>query len=73
VSRAAGGFAQVEIHRCGEVVWLRHPFDEHGCELRDAENPEPTVGFASAIAGVCLSYWLGLRSLVREEKRSDEA
>jgi len=44
---AEGGFAQVEIRRCdedtlcGEVVWLRHPFDEHGCELRDEENPDP--------------------------------
>jgi len=44
---AEGGFAQVEIRRCeddalcGEVVWLRHPFDERGCELRDVENPEP--------------------------------
>jgi uncharacterized protein (DUF2147 family) len=44
---AEGGFAQVEIRRCadgalcGEVVWLRHPFDEHGCELRDLENPDP--------------------------------
>jgi peptidoglycan/LPS O-acetylase OafA/YrhL len=39
---AEGGFAQVEIRHCGDgalcgqVVWLRHPFDEHGCELRDA-------------------------------------
>jgi len=45
---AEGGFAQVEIQRCGEalcgeVVWLRHPFDEHGCELRDVENPEPEL------------------------------
>jgi uncharacterized protein (DUF2147 family)/peptidoglycan/LPS O-acetylase OafA/YrhL len=46
---AEGGFAQVEIRHCGDgalcgqVVWLRHPFDEHGCELRDAENPEPAL------------------------------
>lgn len=45
---AEGGFARVEIRRCGdalcgEVVWLRHPFDEHGCELRDVENPDPEL------------------------------
>lgn len=42
---AEGGFAQVEVRRCGEavcgeVVWLRHPFDESGCILRDVENPD---------------------------------
>jgi uncharacterized protein (DUF2147 family)/fucose 4-O-acetylase-like acetyltransferase len=45
---AEGGFAQVAIRECGDalcgqVVWLRHPFDEHGCELRDAENPNPAM------------------------------
>jgi uncharacterized protein (DUF2147 family)/fucose 4-O-acetylase-like acetyltransferase len=46
---AEGGYAQVEIRRCGEgtvcgeVVWLRHPFDEHGCDLRDVENPDPEL------------------------------
>jgi uncharacterized protein (DUF2147 family)/peptidoglycan/LPS O-acetylase OafA/YrhL len=45
---AEGGFAQVEIRECGdalcgEVVWLRHPFDESGCTLRDAENPDPAL------------------------------
>jgi len=45
---AEGGFAQVEIRRCGEalcgqVVWLRHPFDEHGCALRDVENPDEAL------------------------------
>lgn len=34
---------------------------------------ELTVGFGSAIAGACISYWLGLRSLVRESKPTDEA
>lgn len=34
---------------------------------------ELTVGFASAIAGACVSYWMGLRSLVRDGKRADEA
>jgi uncharacterized protein (DUF2147 family) len=46
---AEGGSAQVEIRYCrdgalcGQVVWLRHPFDEHGCELRDVENPQPAL------------------------------
>jgi len=46
---AEGGAAQVEIQDCGDgalcghVVWLRHPFDEYGCELRDAENPQPAL------------------------------
>lgn len=45
---AEGGFAQVEIHPCGDalcgrVVWLRHPFDETGCALRDVENPDPVL------------------------------
>ncbi len=45
---AEGGFAQVEVRRCGDalcgqIVWLRHPFDEHGCELRDVENPDPAL------------------------------
>ena len=45
---AERGSAQVEIARCGDalcgrVAWLRHPFDEHGCPLRDAENPDPAL------------------------------
>jgi uncharacterized protein (DUF2147 family)/peptidoglycan/LPS O-acetylase OafA/YrhL len=45
---AERGSAQVEIRSCGdalcgEVVWLRHPFAEDGCELRDAENPDPAL------------------------------
>lgn len=46
---AEGGSAQVEIQYCGDgalcghVVWLRHPFDERGCELKDAENPQPSL------------------------------
>jgi uncharacterized protein (DUF2147 family)/fucose 4-O-acetylase-like acetyltransferase len=44
---AEGGAAQVEIKDCGEslcgeIVWLRSPFDEAGCPLRDASNPDPT-------------------------------
>jgi uncharacterized protein (DUF2147 family) len=43
---AEGGAAQIEIRRCGpslcgQVVWLRSPFDENGCQLRDVNNPEP--------------------------------
>jgi ABC-type Fe3+ transport system permease subunit len=34
---------------------------------------ELTVGFAGAIAGACVTYWLGLRSLVREGRPTDEA
>jgi len=42
---AEGGAAQVEIRPCGDrlcgqVVWLRSPYDENGCELRDRENPD---------------------------------
>jgi uncharacterized protein (DUF2147 family) len=42
---AEGGAAQVEIIRCeadlcGRIVWLRSPFDEDGCELRDRRNPD---------------------------------
>jgi uncharacterized protein (DUF2147 family) len=45
---ADGGFAQVEItERSGElvgrVVWLRSPFDEHGCPLVDSRNPDPAL------------------------------
>jgi uncharacterized protein (DUF2147 family) len=45
---AEGGAAQVEITPCGEqlcgqVVWLRSPFDEDGCDLHDNRNPEPTL------------------------------
>jgi uncharacterized protein (DUF2147 family) len=43
---ADGGAAQVEITECddglcGRVAFLRAPFDENGCELRDANNPDP--------------------------------
>jgi len=34
---------------------------------------ELTVGFASAIAGACVTYSLGLRSLVRKGRPTDEA
>ena len=44
---AEGGSAQIEVRTCGQrdelcgtVVWLRSPFDVHGCELRDEHNPE---------------------------------
>ncbi len=42
---AERGAAQVEIRHCdgslcGRVVWLRSPLDEHGCALRDVNNPD---------------------------------
>ncbi len=43
------GGAKVELAHCdggklcGTVVWLRHPFDDHGCELRDSKNPDPEL------------------------------
>jgi uncharacterized protein (DUF2147 family) len=42
---AEGGAAQVAIERCGgalcgRVIWLRSPFDERGCDLRDRYNPD---------------------------------
>jgi uncharacterized protein (DUF2147 family) len=45
---ADGGSAQVEIHPCdgrlcGRVVWLRRPFDDEGCMVRDDENPDPAL------------------------------
>jgi uncharacterized protein (DUF2147 family)/fucose 4-O-acetylase-like acetyltransferase len=51
---AEGGAAQVEIRSCddalcGEVVWLRSPFDEHGCVLRDRWNPDPALRDRSVI------------------------
>jgi len=33
---------------------------------------ELTLGFASSIAGACVTYWLGLRALLREGARSHE-
>jgi uncharacterized protein (DUF2147 family) len=51
---AEGGAAQVEIsdcggELCGQVVWLRSPFDENGCELRDRYNPDPSLRHRSVI------------------------
>jgi glucan biosynthesis protein C len=45
---AEGGAAQVAIAPCGDalcgqVVWLRSPFDENGCDLRDRNNPDPAL------------------------------
>jgi uncharacterized protein (DUF2147 family)/fucose 4-O-acetylase-like acetyltransferase len=45
---AEGGAAQVEIRKCdeqlcGRVVWLRSPWDELGCGLRDRFNPDATL------------------------------
>lgn len=45
---AEGGAAQVEIAPCGdalcgEVVWLRSPFDENGCPLIDRQNSDEAL------------------------------
>jgi glucan biosynthesis protein C len=45
---AEGGAAQVAIAPCGQllcgqVVWLRAPLDEDGCDLRDRQNPDPAL------------------------------
>jgi len=45
---AEGGAAQVEIsdcggELCGQVLWLRSPFDENGCELHDRYNPDESL------------------------------
>ena len=45
---AEGGAAQVAIEPCGEklcgrVVWLRSPYDDDGCDLRDRLNPDPAL------------------------------
>jgi glucan biosynthesis protein C len=51
---AEGGAARVEVTACGDtlcgrVVWLRSPFDEDGCELRDRQNPDPSLRDRSLI------------------------
>jgi uncharacterized protein (DUF2147 family) len=45
---AEGGAAKVGIEECGDelcgrVLWLRSPFDEYGCPLRDEHNPNPAL------------------------------
>jgi len=45
---AEGGAARVAIEArgdalCGRVVWLRSPFDDDGCDLRDRNNPDPAL------------------------------
>lgn len=64
---AEGGAAQVEIAPCGEalcgrVVWLRSPFDEHGCGLHDRYNDDPSLR-ARPIVGLEI-----LRDLRRSER-----
>ena len=34
---------------------------------------ELSVGFAGAIAGACVTYWVGLRALLREQTAAHEA
>jgi membrane protein DedA with SNARE-associated domain len=33
---------------------------------------ELTVGFAGSIVGACVTYWLGLRALLRERAAADD-
>lgn len=45
---AEWGSAQIEISQCGdalcgEIVWLRSPFGEDGCPLRDDRNSDPDL------------------------------
>jgi uncharacterized protein (DUF2147 family) len=45
---AEGGAAQVEIAPCGEalcgeIVWLRSPFDENGCPLTDRQDSDEAL------------------------------
>lgn len=45
---AEGGAAKVRVLECDDglcarVIWLRSPFDEHGCALRDRYNPDPEL------------------------------
>jgi len=45
---AERGAAKVRLEHCGDslcarVVWLRSPFDENGCVLRDRHNPDPLL------------------------------
>jgi len=59
---AEGGAAQVEIVRCGDalcgnVVWLRSPFDPNGCPLRDEHNPDPALR-AREVLGLRLLHGL---------------
>ena len=63
---AEGGAAQVEIRTCdnqfcGRVVWLRSPWDEFGCELRDRYNPDATLRDRSVLGLDILSGLSGSR------------
>ena len=65
---AEGGAAQVEISPCddtlcGRVVWLRAPFDEHGCELRDRFNADPLLRGRSVIG---IEIMQGLQPVARD-------
>ncbi|MEW6270644.1 MAG: DUF2147 domain-containing protein [Thermodesulfobacteriota bacterium] len=65
---AEGGAAQVEIEPCGEeicgrIVWLRSPFDEHGCALTDRSNPDAQLK-GRAIVG--LEVLRGMKPLADE-------
>ncbi len=67
---AEGGAAQVEIGPCGDtlcgrVVWLRAPFDEHGCTLRDRFNDDPSLRERSVLG---LEVLRGLQPSARDER-----
>lgn len=68
---AEGGAAEVEIRACsdglcGNVVWLRSPIGEDGCELRDDNNPDPAAR-ARTIVG--LEILRGLTPLDQEGRQ----
>jgi len=51
---AEGGAAKVDLRECsgelcGRVLWLRSPFDENGCELRDRYNPDESMRHRAVI------------------------
>jgi len=57
---AEGGAAQIEIAPCGdalcgEVVWLRSPFDENGCPLTDRQNSDEAMQQRSIVGLQILS------------------
>jgi len=70
---AEGGAAQVEIAPCaeglcGHVVWLRSPFDENGCPMRDSRNPDPTLRDRELVG---IELLRGLRPSQSQERWTD--
>ena len=65
---AEGGAATVRVATCGTalcgtVEWLRSPFDDNGCALRDVRNPDPALQ-GRAVEGLVIFHGL--------ERSSDE-